>query len=626
MYIEQNKLVNSMIDNSKQSHFKTQLENADSKTVFKIVNTLLNKDNKILPEHNSAKKLSDDFALFFTEKVEKIHSSLKTEQRSIDVDISYDHSVTCNLSEFKALSENDVVNLVNKRNSKSCLLDPLPTWYLKQNITVFGSVLTHILNMSLSTGIFPQVLKQAIINPIIKKQTLDPNDLKNYRPVANIPFLSKLLEKHVFNCINEHMEKYHLGEDLQSAYRSAHSTETALLHVKNYIMNCVHNQQGVFLVLLDLSAAFDTVEHNILVNRMANEIGLTGTALNWYRSYFTGRMTRVCIDDIFSEPHHMNYGLPQGSIVGPGSFKIYIIPIGRIIRKHHISYHMYADDIQLFLSFKPSDPNSIQDALAKLSACITEIKLWMTNNMLKLNDSKTEFFIAISPFNQRKMPPVQLQIGSEIVTPSDNVRNLGIIFDSQLSMSPHITGLCKSLSFQLRNISRTRRFLDQDSCHHIVRSLVLSRLDYGNALLLGINQSDLIRLQRLQNWASKLIFCAKKRDHVTPFLKQLHWLPIKERIQFKILLFVFKCVNNIGPSYLASTLSFYTPARTGLRSASDSTRLEEHRMYPRTLKSAADKSFYFTAPTLWNNLPTTLRSAVSVNVFKKDLKSYLFPY
>ena len=235
--------------------------------------------------------------------------------------------------------------------------------------------------------------------------------------------------------------------------------------------------------------------------------------------------------------------------------KIYTIPIGRIIRKHNISYHMYADDIQLFLSFNPSEHDSIQCALSKLSACITEIKLWMTNNMLKLNDSKTEFFIATSLFNKCKMPPVCLQIGTELIEPSDNVRNLGIIFDSQMSMSLHITGLCKSLSYQLRNISQIRRFLDQDSCHHIVRSLVLSRLDYSNALFLGINQTDLNKLQRLQNWAAKLIFCAKKQNHVTPFLEELHWLPIKDRIHFKIILFVFKCLNNIGPSYLASMLS-----------------------------------------------------------------------
>ncbi|XP_072024929.1 uncharacterized protein [Amphiura filiformis] len=231
----------------------------------------------------------------------------------------------------------------------------------------------------------------------------------------------------------------------------------------------------------------------------------------------------------------MDYGLPQGSIVGPASFKIYTIPIGRIIRKHHISYHMYADDIQLYLDFNPSDATSIQNSLSKVSACITEIKLWMTDNMLMLNDTKTEFFVAVSHNNKRKMPPVHLQLGTESVHPSDTVRNLGILFDTHMSMSPHISGLCKSITFQLRNISRIRRFLDTDSCHHIIRALVLSRLDYGNALILGSNQVDLAKLQRLQNWAVKLIHCANKRDHATPYLRQLHWLPVQERSHLQLL-------------------------------------------------------------------------------------------
>ena len=317
-------------------------------------------------------------------------------------------------------------------------------------------------------------------------------------------------------------------------------------------MEYIHNQQGVFLVLLDLSAAFDTVEHNILMSRMANEIGLRGTALEWCKSYFTDRSTKVCINDTFSDPHHANYGLPQGSIVGPGSFKIYIIPIGRIISKHHIQYHMYADDIQLFLSFNPSDSSSIQSALSRLSACISEIKSWMTNNMLKLNDKKTEFFIAISSHNKRKMPPVHLQIGTEIVLPSETVRNLGVLFDNQLSMSSHVTSLCTNVTYHLRNITRIRRFLDRDSCHHIIRSLVLSRLDYANAILLGSKASDISKLQKLQNWAAKLIFCANKSDHATPFIHQLHWLNINNRIKFKILVIVYKCLNGLCPSYLTS--------------------------------------------------------------------------
>ena len=181
---------------------------------------------------------------------------------------------------------------------------------------------------------------------------------------------------------------------------------------------------------------------------MANEIGLTGIALAWYKSYFNNRTTQVSLNYTFSNCHCMEYGLPQGSIVGPGSFKIYIIPIGRIIRKHHISYHMYADDIQLFLDFIPSD---IDTALSRLSTRIREIKRWMSRTMLKLNNSKTEFFIAISPRNQWKLPDgIELKIGTECVKPSSTVRNLGVVFDTHLTILYHINNLCTSLTYYLR--------------------------------------------------------------------------------------------------------------------------------------------------------------------------------
>ena len=163
-------------------------------------------------------------------------------------------------------------------------------------------------------------------------------------------------------------------------------------------------------------------------------------------------------------------------------------------------------------------------------------------------------------------------------------------------MSPHIASLCSSTTYHLRNITRIRRFLDRDSCHQVVRSLVLSRLDYANAVLLGTTSTDIMRLQRLQNWSAKLIFQARKYDHATPYITALHWLTLKNRIIFKILVIVYKCMNRLAPSYLTSSLSLYTPGREGLRSAKDVTRLTEHRILPRNLQSAAQKSFYFTAP------------------------------
>ena len=202
--------------------------------------------------------------------------------------------------------------------------------------------------------------------------------------------------------------------------------------------------------------------------------------------------------------------------------------------------------------------------------------------MLKLNNDKTEFFIATSPHNKQFIPPVTLQVGSDIIHPSETVRNLGVIFDTHMTMTSQISALCGSLNLHLRNITRIRRYLNFETCNHIIRSLLLSRIDNGNAILLGSNQTDITRLQRLQNWSAKLIFCARKYDHASPFLHQLHWLPVKERIAFKILLCVFKAINGLAPEYLTTLLTLYAPAREGLRSSTDTTLLDVPMIKSRT--------------------------------------------
>ena len=629
LYIEQNRTVNCRIEEAKKQHISEKLQSAsDTKTVFKIVNGLLNNTSKVLPAYECAQDLSNDFVVYCQEKVANIYSSMKHVQSSVTGGNSHNVCVACKLPEFSQacqVSEEDVIKLVNKAATKSCILDPVPTWFLKDNVSIFLPVLTRIINKSLTTGIFPSILKHTVLNPLIKKRSLNTDELKNYRPVANIKFLSKLIEKHVVNNINDHIVKNGLGEEFQSAYCVSHSTETALLKVKSDIMGMIHNEKGVFLVLLDLSAAFDTGNHNVLFNRLECEIGITGTALEWFKSNFSGRTTQVLIDNTYSASHDMLYGLPQGSIVGPKSFTIYTIPIGRIIKGNNLLYHIYADDIQIYTSFTPSDSSSIQSALQALTKCIVELKSWMTENMLKLNNNKTEFFVATSPHFNRLMPSVQLHIGDEIITPTKTVRNLGIVFDNLMSMSSQITSLSSSVSYHLRNITRIRRFLDVDTCSSVTRYLVLSRLDYANALLLGANTTQINRLQHLQNWAAKLIFCASKHDHATPFLKKLHWLLVKERIQFKILVHVYKYFNGLAPAYLSSCFSFHIQTRAGLRSASDKTRLAENKPSSKSLQSAASKSFSLAAPGLWNHLPITIRTSISLPIFKKALKKHLFP-
>ena len=303
--------------------------------------------------------------------------------------------------DFDIASDNEIRQIVCSSANKSCSLDLIPTWFLKSTIDSFLPIITHIVNTSISTGIFPDSLKHAIVTPILKKPSADINELANYRPVSNLPFLSKVIEKVIVSRITAHMDDHNLWESHQSAYRYGHSTETALLSLKNDIMLAIGDKKGVFLVLLDLSAAFDTVDHEILLRTLSESIGLTWKALSWFRSYLNNRSCSVCIDGEFSHTQSLEYGVPQGSVLGPLAFTIYIKPIGEIIRRHGIRFHIYADDTQIYCTFNPKDPESIQSALSKLSSCIQDLKLWMTQNMLKLNDTKTEFLIAASTHTLR---------------------------------------------------------------------------------------------------------------------------------------------------------------------------------------------------------------------------------
>ena len=214
-------------------------------------------------------------------------------------------------------------------------------------------------------------------------------------------------------------------------------------------MESVSHRKGVFLALLDLSAAFDTVNHKILLSRLANDFGIHGNVLKWISSYLSNRTTSVCVNGVASQQLELKYGLPQGSIVGPQQFTLYTTPIGDILRQFELCYHIYADDIQIYTSFNPRDHTSVESALSRMSACIDKIRHWMTVNYLKFNEDKTEFFVAIPNHLRQYLPPVSLRVGTKIIHPVDSVRNLGIVFDSSMSMKTQITSLCTTLNFSV---------------------------------------------------------------------------------------------------------------------------------------------------------------------------------
>ena len=227
---------------------------------------------------------------------------------------------------------------------KSSDLDPLLTGLVKDCIDLLVTPVVSIVNLSLSEGCFPTHFKSALVSPLLKKPTLNRGDMKNYQPVSNLSFLSKIFEKVVASRLNSHINSSHTSNDYQSAYKKFHSTTTALLKIHNDIFSSMDDGRVTALTLLDLSAAFDTIDHTILLRRLGNWFGVSGKALDWFKSYLTGRSQRIKLGNCLSSRSDLSFGVPQGSVLGPLLFTLYTTPLSSLVSGHAIPHHLNADD------------------------------------------------------------------------------------------------------------------------------------------------------------------------------------------------------------------------------------------------------------------------------------------
>lgn len=289
------------------------------------------------------------------------------------------------------------------------------------------------------------------------------------------------------------------------------------------------------LFLLDLSAAFDTVDHKILIDRLGNWVGLSNCVLAWFQSYLSDGQFFVSLGDHVSETHSTQHGIPQGSILGSILFSLYMLPLGIIINHHQVNYYFYADDAQLYISISPNDPT----ALHRLTACLSDINVWMSKNFLKLNEEKTEILL-IGPIAAREK--LHSMLGGFSGHIKTQVTNLGVIVDSDLNFHFHFNKVIKISFFHLRNIAKVRPFLTPKDTEMLIHAFITSRLDYCNSLFTGLPIKSTRKLQLVQNAAARVVTKTKKINHITPLLKTLHWLPVSFRIDFKVLLFVYKCI------------------------------------------------------------------------------------
>ena len=594
----------------KKAYVAGKLQQGNStKSLYSVVNQMIDrKKDVVLPKADSDKELANRFQTYFKEKIEKIRASFTT-QMGFGLGVSSPNVEK--LTRFEPTNEEEVRQIIKSHGLKCSPEDPVPVELILPNLDIFIPFWVEMVNLSLESGSMDG-LKTGILNPLIKELSslTDTENYKNYRPVTNLVLISKLVERVVQIRLEDHMVRNNLLTTKNYAYRKAHSTELLLLKVVNDLYRSFDMDMPSVVVLLDLSAAFDTVDHDKLLSILEREIGIAGTALKWFESFLRGRTQKVKIGSTYSEEMELLYGLAQGSVLGPPLFKIYIRSLYKYVEPTSFRIEGFADDHQLIKQFLVCLQRK---ALGEdIVDCLNHISVWMNEFFLRLNPTKTKILVIAPPSIQLEIIIRGVFLENECIRFVQSAKNLGVVLDDELSFSDHINNVVKSSFLVIKKLSQVKGYLTEEQLQQLISSDVFSKIDYCNSLFYGINSSLIRKMQHVQNCAARLISKRKiASGSLDKFMTDQHWLKVKYRPLYKILLIVHNCLQQNAPEEILELIKLGDSPRT------------LHLRETNYNNKYGCRAFSHAGPKLWNLLPIAIRNEVDTERFKKSLKSFL---
>ena len=512
--------------------------------------------------------------------------------------------------QLQEIDEEFVLNeLCGLNINKSTGLDGIPGRFIKDAAEVIIGPITHIINASLRSGVVPNDMKIAKVIPLHKKKS--KLDAGNYRPVSILPIVSKILEKAVFLQLNNYLVDNNLIYQFQSGFRGSYSTDTCLIHLQDHIRNQTAAGNYTGMILLDIQKAFDSVDHQILCNKLS---AMGVQSIEWFRSYLSGRNQVVSINGVESDPLAITCGVPQGSILGPLLFLCYMNDMPNAI---DCLLLQYADDSALIYSDK--DPNNISKIL---SSNLKNGNKWLIENKLSLHMGKTELILFGSNRKLSQYSDFSIVCDGQTIKAKHSVVYLGLELNQYLDGDQIALDIVGKVSSRLKFLYRQANYFNQSVKKTICSALVLCLFDYSiSSWYGGISKYHAQRLQCAQNKVIRFILGKGFRYHINHSdFKTLGILNITTRAEQLRLNHVFNIFNGTSPEYMKEHFLRISNVH------SHNTRGSVFNFQVPRTKSHNAKSFYSNAIKHWNSLPENIKSIRQKHKFKKEAKAHLLTH
>jgi len=550
--------------------------------------------------------IANAFCEFFTnigpEYANKIPQAPKTPQQYLKNNIR--NSIFLNPTDPEEVAKL-IQNLKSKNSSGH---DNITSKLLKHLNDELKSPICDLINKSINSGIFPDVYKLAEVVPIYKSKNKE--ETNNYRPISLLPTISKILEKIIHKRVYKFLQKNKILYDSQYGFRPNHSTNDAITELVADVTKSFEDKNNTLSIFLDLSKAFDTIDHTILLHKL-NHYGIRGTSLNWFKSYLENRKQYVKINNHKSNTKNVICGVPQGSVLGPLLFILYINDLPNSLSHTHAI--IFADDTTIY-----SESKCINTLYNNINTDLMSLSDWFKSNKLSLNISKTNYMLFTNNVtNEAALNKLRLTIGTEEIEKKHNIKFLGIIIDDKLNWQKHIEYTKNKISGTTYVLKMVKNVLPYQNMKTLYNSLIQPYLEYGIINWGGTHENHLNKLRVQQKKTIRMITRSKYNEHTKPIFKQLNILDLNKLYLHKMVQFMYKINNNLLPSPVVKIYKH----NYELHLHNTRQHNQPHIQHRRT--QLASKQITHTGPDIWHNLPLNFKQSNSVKILKKTYKKYL---